>query len=260
MQILFNNKFIKENEAKISMLSESFMHGYGVFETLRTYEKKIFKLKEHIDRLLKSAKHIELEINFSKKEIIEMTEKISQKSPHKNQKIKIIAIKEGILIQSTKLSYSQKIIEKGVKCKTIKLERSIPEIKSISYIESKLSHKKAKKENYYEAILIGKNKEVYEGAYSNIFWIEKEKEKIFLCTRKEGILQGITRQTIIKISPYPIRYKNIKINELLKKPEVFLSQTLKGIVPITQIDKTKIGNGEPGKHTKEIIELFNKKT
>ena len=78
--------------------------------------------------------------------------------------------------------------------------RSLPEVKSISYIASYLSHKRAEKKGYFDAILIDKNEEIYEGAYSNLFWFEKDT----LCTRKDEILLGITRDTIFRISPFKI--------------------------------------------------------
>jgi len=253
MLILINNVLTKKKDAKISILSPAFMYGHGVFETIRTNNKKGFKIKEHIERLFKSAKQCNLQIKHSKEEIQKMTEKIIKKSSHKNQKIKIIAIQDKTIITSIELKINPELQKKGVKCKTITATRSLADIKSIAYLDSYLAHEKAAAENYYDAILIDEKQEVYEGAYSNIFWFEKD----ILCTKKDKVLTGITRETILKISPFKIQFKDIKIDELVGKNEIFLSQTTTSILPIIQINKSKIGNGVPGKNTKKLIEMFN---
>lgn len=246
--ILINNKFVKPSHAKISVLSEAFMYGYGVFETLRTFDKKIIKANEHINRLLNSAKKIELKIKYKKSEILKMLLKITEKSPFKNQRIKITAIKEGIIITSKKLTIN-KSIYKGVSVKTVLLKRSMPEIKSISYLESYFAHQQAVKQGYFEAILTDEKDEIYEGSYSNIFWFRGDT----LCTRKDHVLAGITAQTVIKNSPFKVKFKKITLKNLLKSHEIFLTQTTTGIVPITKINNQKIGTGKPGIRTEKLL-------
>lgn len=245
--ILINNKFIPAKQAKISVLSEAFMYGYGVFETLRTFNKKIVKANEHINRLFNSAKKIELKIKYKKSKILKMLIKIVKKSPYKNQRIKIIAVKEGIIVTSQKLAIN-KVIYKGVAVKTINIRRSLPEIKSISYLESYFAHQQAVRDGSFEAILTDKKNEIYEGAYSNIFWFEGDT----LCTRKDHVLAGITAQTVIKNSPFKIKFKKITLKKLLRCSEIFLTQTTTGIVPITKINNQKIGTGEVGLLTKKL--------
>ncbi|NIA02269.1 MAG: hypothetical protein GWP15_02715 [Nitrospirae bacterium] len=252
MTIMINGKFVSKKDAKIPVWS-SFGRGYGIFETLRTYgNKKLFQTKEHIDRLFNSAKQIDLKLRFNKTQISKMIEKTAKKSPHKSQIIKITAIEDYLIIISKQLKLDKKIYD-GVKCMSENAVRSLPEVKSISYIASYLSHKRAEKKGYFDAILIDKNGEVYEGAYSNLFWFEKDT----LCTRKDEVLPGITRDTIFKISPFKIKFKKIKLSQLKKRKEIFLTTSVKGIVPITQIDKTKIGNGKSGTNTKLLMKCFD---
>lgn len=252
MITLINDKFIADKLAKIEITSDMLL-GYGIFETLRTYNKEIiFNTTDHIDRLLDSAKKIDLKIQFNKKEIFKMLKKIAKKSIHKNQKIKIIAIPNKLIITSTEQKDDKKIYQ-GVKCMSIICQRSLPEIKSISYLSSLLSHKKAEEKGYFEAILINEKGEVSEGAYSNIFWFEKN----ILCTTKNKILLGITRKTVLKISPFKTKLKTINIKNLYKTKEIFLTSSTKGIVPVVQIDNKKIGNGLVGDKSKELICLLN---
>lgn len=252
MTIMINGKFVAKKNAKVSVLS-SFGRGYGIFETLRTYgDKKLFQTKEHMDRLFDSAKKIDLKIKYNKTQISKMLEKIVNKTSYKTQIIKIMAIEDYLILISNPLKLDKKIYE-GVKCMSTICIRSLPEVKSISYIASYLSHKKAEKKGCFDAILTDKNGEVYEGAYSNLFWFEGNT----LCTRKDEVLPGITRETLFKISPFKIKFKKTKLKELKKKKEVFLTTSVKGIVPIIQIDKTKTGNGKPGKNTKLLMKHFD---
>lgn len=248
--ILINNKFVTEDKAAISVLSNAFQRGYGVFETFRTFNnKKLFKEKDHIDRLFNSAKEIFLKIPYSKTEICGMLQKVLRKSIHRLQRIKIIAIEQNVIIISNHFK-EDNILLSGVSLMSVKTVRAIPEVKSISYLPSFLSHQKATKKGFYDALLIGDDEEVYEGAYCNIFWFEGET----LCTRKDKILEGVTRKAVLEISPYKAKFKTIKLKELMKKEEIFLTQSTRGIVPVVKINKKNVGNGEPGEKTKTLME------
>ncbi|MBD3330321.1 hypothetical protein GF354_02195 [Candidatus Peregrinibacteria bacterium] len=253
MLILKNNRIIRKNNATISIFSEAFMYGFGVFETLRTYNSKTFELEAHINRLFNSAKEIKLKIPYSKKRIETMVKKLVKLLKFENQLIKIISTKEDLFIISSKLKYKESLIKDGVAVKTIELQRKLPSIKSISYLSSYIANNEAKNKNYYEALLIDSHKNISEGAYSNIFWFERDK----LCTNSKNILHGITREIVIKISPFKVKYKGIKLSSLLNKKEIFLTQTSKGIIPVVKIDKTIINKGVPGHKTKELIKRFS---
>ncbi len=249
---LINNKFVSKKDAKVPLYSDAFMRGYGVFETLRTHgNKELFRVKDHLNRLFDSAKKIDLKIKHSKKEVLKMLQKVIKKSPHKIQRIKIIAIKEGIIISSIQTKIDPKVY-KGVSVKSIDRMREIPEVKSLSYISSFLSHEEAVKKGYFEAILVNEKGEVYEGAYSNLFWFEADT----LCTREKDVLPGITRKVVLEISPYKIKYKNIKLKDLLKKKEIFITQSVKGVVPVIKIDNKKIADAKVGTKTQEIMDLY----
>lgn len=249
--VLKNNRFINPKDANVSIFSD-ITRGYGIFETMRTFgNKKILHLNQHVKRLFGSAKKIDLKIGYKESDVLKMIEKTAKSSPRKIQKIKIIAIPGQLFITSEPLKINKQIYD-GVSCKSIKCVRNLPEVKSLSYMPSFLSRKKAKEEGFFAALLTDEKGEVYECDYSNIFWFERNT----LCTRKDNVLPGITREEIIKKSPFKTKFKTIKIPELKKKKEIFLTSSLKGIVPITKIDKTKIGNGKAGKNTKELMKIF----
>ncbi|MBT4917651.1 hypothetical protein HN709_00345 [Candidatus Peregrinibacteria bacterium] len=247
MIVLHNNKFVKD--AKVSATG-SFGRGYGIFETIRTFnDKELPLLDKHLKRFSESAKKINLKLKYSKKEIGEMIKKVTKKSPHKIQRIKLMATAEDLIIFSVKAKINPNIYN-GVSLISTKISRSLPEVKSISYLPSFLAHKNAIKKSYFDALLINEKEEVFEAAYANIFWFEGN----ILCTRKDKILAGITREVVIKNSPFKIKFKNIKLKDLKKKSEIFITQSINLIVPITKIDNKKIGTGKPGTKTKKIIE------
>ncbi len=254
--ILINNKFVSEKKATISVLSDSFQRGYGVFETLRTYgNKKLFLEKEHIERLFKSARNLDLKIKYSQAEIESMLKKVVEKSTNEIQRLKIIAIKEGLIINSTAFKDEKKLLN-GVSLMSIECQRSLPEIKSISYLPSVLAHEKATEKGSYDALLIDEEENVYEGGYCNIFWFEND----VLCTTKDKILEGITRNAIIKWSPFKVKLKSIKLKSLIERSEIFLTQSTRGILPVIKIDKTKIGDLIIGEKTKHLIKILNERT
>ncbi|MBI4235718.1 aminotransferase class IV family protein [Candidatus Peregrinibacteria bacterium] len=248
---LIDNKFFTEKNAKIPITDE-LLRGYGVFETLKTYEKKPYQTKEHIKRLFLSAKKINLKINHTEEQIISMIRKVANKSSHKSQRIKVVALKNQLIIISEEQKIDKKIYKNGVHLKSMLGKRELPEIKSISYLLPFLSHENAVRQNAFDALLIDGKKQIYEGAYSNIFWVKNGK----LHTRKNGVLPGITAKTVIRISPFKINYKNISLDELKKSEEVFLTSSIFVVVPVIQIDNSKIGNGKPGTMTKQLISAY----
>lgn len=250
---LINNKFYTQKNAKIPITPE-LLRGYGVFETLRTYDKKPYQTKEHIKRLFDGAKKISLNITYSEDEIERMVAKLSSMSKYVNQRIKITALKGTLIVSSEEQKIDPKIYTQGVNLKSIIAKREMPQIKSISYLLSFLSHEKAAKEKAFDALMIDEKGEVYEGAYSNIFWLKNNK----LYTRKDHVLPGITAQSIIKISPVKVQFDKISLTELKKCDEVFITSSIYGIVPIKQIDKTKIGKSSPGPKTKMLIQMFSR--
>jgi branched-chain amino acid aminotransferase len=248
---LFNGQFIEPNSPILPMESLAFMYGFGVFETLRTYDGQIFRASEHMDRLFGSAEKISFEVPEKRDQILVWLESVRAKSGLAEQRMKVVAILEGIWISSIPLGNDPKVFE-GVSMKSVNAERLFPEAKTLAYLDSYLAHQKAQKEGFYEALLVDHLGEVREGAYSNFFWFEGDS----LCTRKNGVLPGITRDEVLKISPYEIQYKNISLKDLKKCDEAFLTQTSKGIVPVIQIDETVLNDGNVGKRTKDLMRLF----
>lgn len=252
MQILVNNHFLLEENFQISIFSDAVMYGYGVFDTLRTYEgRKTLNLNAHISRLINSSKQIELQLDYQFEEIKYMVEQVIERSKHELQRIKILAIPDYFIVISNELKIDKEIYN-GVSLKTVVHKRSIPEIKSISYLDCALNYNKAVKQNYFDALFIDKQNFVYECTRSNIFWIYNGK----LYTRQENVLPGIMREYIIKNSNLHVEYCDGKLFALLKANEVFITNSVIGVVPVLKINDKKILSGNPGKETLLLIKQF----
>ncbi len=251
---MINNKMVEEKEAMVNIFSDAVMYGAGVFETMRTTKHRIvFGLEDHLERLFSSANQIELPLRYSIDEVRKMILSVVHHSDCDLQRLKIAATPDDCIVISSKLEPDPQVL-KGVKLMSVVQRRSLPSVKSLSYLECYLSYNKARKNGFFEALLINENQEVYEGSRSNLFWLSNGT----LHTRKHDVLPGITRKTIIDISPFPVEYQTITLEELKTKEEVFQTGSVSGIVPIIQIDDIAIGSGEPGMQTQNLIQLYDK--
>ena len=253
MKILLNNHWVDEQSAKLSLLSDAVMFGVGVFETFRTFRgRKLFLLTEHIGRLLEGAATIGIQVNYSRTEIASMVERICHESEYELQRIKVMAWSGEIALFSSELNIDP-MKYKGFTVKSVVQTRALPEIKSTSYLDCHLSYKKAIDSGFSEALLIDNQGLVTEGSRSNIFWFDGNKLK----TRESGILPGITRKALIQLSQGKFSFESVSLKELCQKKEVFLSNSILGIVPILGIDQFQIGSGNPGIQTEQLSQQFN---
>ncbi|MCP4022279.1 MAG: branched-chain amino acid aminotransferase [Desulfobacteraceae bacterium] len=267
-----DGKFVFQNQAVIPVDDLAILRGYGVFDLIRTYQGKPYFLKEHIERLENSAKEIGLSLPWSNSEIKDIVFETLKKNENIDEANIRIVITGGsstdffnpqgnprLLVLITEIKkLPEEWYQTGVKVVTHPLERDIPGAKVISYVPAAIALKNAKQMDAIEAIYINRNKDALEGTTSNLFAFFNKT----LVTPEKGILKGITRQVILQLAKkyFTVEQRNIQLEELLKADELFISGTNKGIVPVIQIDDTPIGNKQPGKHTKTIINALEQHT
>jgi branched-chain amino acid aminotransferase len=278
--VYINGEFIPANQAKISVFDHGFLYGDGVFEGIRAYNGKVFKLKEHLDRLYDCAKVIDLQIPISKEEfakiIIETLERNKLKDayirpivtrgvgdlgldPRKCKKPSIIVItKEWGKLYGN-------LYEKGLKAVTVTVRRNAidalpPNLKSLNYLNNILAKIEANAKGGDEAIFLDHNGYVSEGSGDNIF-VVKNGEVVTPPTLNN--LRGITRAIAIELIEklkIPFKETNIGLYDLYSADEIFVTGTAAEIAPITYIDGRKVGDGKPGKLTKMLMDEFRKIT
>jgi len=250
MTISVNGQFVKH--ITLQGNEPEFNFGYGVFETIRTYQSKPFKLAEHLQRLRRSAEAISLVVDQTNTTI---TQWVQQHCTSEAElRIKIIAAKDTIYILSQPLLLSPTLYTKGVAVGLYTLQRTQPEVKSLAWIQEYVAHQQAVLNKQHDALLINDRKELYECAQANFFYVKDNT----IITPRSHILAGITRNSVLTLAEphYHIKQQRISLDEVLQADECFLTQTSAGVVPIVQIDQRKIGNGKPGSVTRHLIELF----
>ena len=248
MIILWNNHWVKPEEAVIPLQSEAVMYGLGAFETLRANKGgSVIRPEAHIDRLFLSLHSIGLSIAYTRDDILQMITRVAEKGKETLQRIKVMVVPEGISVSGEPLEIDSEIY-KGISLKSVIQHRPLPNVKSLSYLECLLSYREAIEAGYFEALMVGENGEVYEGSRSNIFWFEDD----ILFTRDTGVLPGITRQLVIDESPYKVSYSMTGLDELKTRDEVFITSSTLGIVPVVKIDDTVLPGEGNHFRTKEL--------
>jgi branched-chain amino acid aminotransferase len=278
LMIYLDGKFVPKGEAKVSVYDHGFLYGDGVFEGIRAYNGRVFKLKEHVDRLYDSAKAIAMDIPLTKEEMTEITLETLRKNnlkdayirpivsrgvgdlgldPRKCQKPAVVVIAHGLGAMYGDL------YEVGLTGVSVCVRRNAPDalspnIKSLNYLNNILAKIEANEKGGDEAIFLDQNGFVCEGSGDNIFIIKNDQ---VLTPHTIGNLKGITRSTVINLLE-EMGYRTIEANlglfDLYTADEIFVTGTLAEIAPFTKIDGRQIGEGKPGNITKRISEAFEK--
>jgi branched-chain amino acid aminotransferase len=274
-EIYLNGDFVPESEAKISVYDHGFLYGDGVFEGIRAYNKRIFKLKEHVDRLYESANAISLSIPMSKDDLTKKIIEICRRNNMVNGYIRVV-ISRGvgdlgldpykcressivIIAKSIKL-YSN---ENGLKLITTSVRRNPPQclspnIKSLNYLNNILGKIEAHQRNADEALFLDIDGYVSEASADNIFYV---KDNVIITPPTSTNLKGITRSAVLEIVKklgYDINISNFILSDIHNADEVFLTGTAAEIEPVVEIDSRKIGDGKIGKITMQIKEEYKK--
>lgn len=256
--ISINGNITDERHACVPVMSDAFLFGYAVFETIRTYNNKIFRLDDHLARLFVSADVIGLKSKWSFKKTYQSVVDLLAQKKHKNAKIRVILSKKHLILMIEALKEKPDVYyKKGVKLVSFLGKRNTPRAKVLADSFTYLAKQHALDCGAYEALLVDPKKYyIRECAYANIFWVNDGK----LYATNKNILFGITRDTVIELSKidYPCNFEGIKIKTLLHADEIFITQTTSGILPVVEIDGHKIGNGKPGVMTKKVMKDFSK--
>ncbi len=280
MQIYIDGKFYPKEEAKISVFDHGLLYGDGVFEGIRAYNGRVFRLQEHLDRLFDSAKTIDLAVPLSKEElsraIIETLRKNNLKEayirpivtrgvgdlglcPTKCPKptVIIIAVEWGAMYGD--------LYEKGLRGVTVSVRRNPccslpPNVKSLNYLNNILAKIEANCKGGDEAIMFDMQGHISEGSGDNIYII---KNGVILTPPTLNNLRGITRMVVLELAEQlgiPVRETNLGYFDLYTADEVFVTGTAAEVAPIVLIDGRSIGSGRPGPITRQLMAAFKTAT
>jgi branched-chain amino acid aminotransferase len=277
--VYIDGEYYPKSQAKISVYDHGLLYGDGVFEGIRAYNGVVFKLKEHIDRLYRSAHAIMLQIPVAKEEMINTVLETLRKNNLKDAYIRLVVTRGVgdlgldprkcskptiIIITDTIALHKSEAKEKGITAmltwvKRDPVDATSHEIKSLNYLNSILAKIEANISGVDEAICLDKNGFVCEGVAENIFIVKNG--RIYTPPSYTGALPGITADAVKELAKslgYEVIEKNITPYELFTADEVFFTGTAAEIIPVREINKRQIGNGKPGPITKRLMEEFSK--
>jgi len=275
MICFFNGQFLDLSEIKVSPFDRGFIFADGVYESIRTYNKKLFRYKDHLDRLKRSLK--EIRIDFKEFDSLEnIIYELMIKNDIEDEALAYLQITRGSAIPRTHSFPKEKIsptifisvqnlkenTEEQTKGVKVILQEDVRwlrcDIKSTSLLPVILASQKATEENAAETILV-RDGMITEGTHTNFFAVKDE--TIFTAPPSRLILEGITRKVVLEFcNKFRIDYREEFINKdhLKSFNEFFITSTTKEITPVTSIDYWTINDGEPGKITKSLQAVFKK--
>jgi len=278
--VYIDGEYYPKSEAKVSVYDHGFLYGDGVFEGIRSYSGVVFRLKEHVDRLYRSAKAIMLNIPLSKEDMIEAILETLRKNNLKDAYIRLIVTrgvgdlgldprkcpKPSVIIITEPLLqlYSMEKREKGLSMiiswvRRDPVDATTHEIKSLNYLNSILSKIEANNAGVDEALILDYRGFVCEATGENLFVIKGK--NIITPPRSSGALPGVTAEVVKEIARklgYTIIEREITPAELYAADEIFLSGTAAEIMPVREVNGRTIGIGKMGPVTRKLLEEFNK--
>ena len=273
MKIFIDGKYYDERDAKISVFDHGLLYGDGVFEGIRAYNRRVFKLKEHIDRLFCSAKAILLEIPMSHAEIMDAVVGACRENKLRNGYVRLVVTRgvgtlglnprnckrPSVIIIADKIQlYPPELYRQGMDIVTVPTIRNLhsalnPAIKSLNYLNNILAKIEANNAHVEEAVMLNAEGFVAECSGDNLFIVKNG--ELFTPPLSAGALYGITRQTVIDLAGeagLKVSEPNLTRYDLFNADECFLTGTGAEIVPVVKIDGRVIGTGKPGPITRKL--------
>jgi branched-chain amino acid aminotransferase len=277
--VYIDGKYYPKSEAKISVFDHGLLYGDGVFEGIREYNCVVFKLKEHIDRLYRSAHVIALKIPLTKEEMTSAVVQTLRKNKLKDSYIRLIVTRgvgdlgldprkcrkpSVIIITDTILLHESGAKENGITAmfswvRRDPVDATSHEIKSLNYLNSVLAKIEANVSGVDEALCLESNGYLAEGVGENVFIVKNG--ELLTPPASTGALAGITAEVVAQLAAklgIKLTVTNITPFMVFTADEAFFTGTAMEMVPIREVNKRQIGTGKPGPVTKKLMAEFQK--
>jgi branched-chain amino acid aminotransferase len=275
--VYLNGEFVPESKASVSVFDHGFLYGDGVFEGIRAYHGRVFKLDEHVDRLFDSAKAIDLAIPHTKAELKELILEACRLNGVQDGYIRPIvsrgvgdlgldprkckAVTVLIIARPTIKLYPQEKYENGLVVVTVSARRTpaqclSPNIKSLNYLNNILGRIEANHCQADEGLMLDVQGFVSEATADNIFLVRRG---IVSTPPAHNTLKGITRKAVKELCAlegFPLEEHPVALFDVYTADEVFITGTAAELVPVVLVDGKQIGDGKPGPVTKHLMAAF----
>lgn len=280
--VYINGEFFPPEEAKISVFDHGLLYGDGVFEGIRVYNGRVFKLNEHLQRLYRGAKVILLNLPHCPQELAEIVVDCVRRSGHREAYIRLVVSRgvgdlgldpnkcqagPNVIIIVDKIAlYPPEIYRQGLRMITVTTRRNLvtainPAVKSLNYLNNIIARIEVSQAGCLEGLMLNQEGFVAEATGDNIFIYRDG--RLITPPVSAGILEGITRQVVMNIAEemgLKVREERFTIYEVYTAQESFLTGTAAEIVPVVELDGRQIGDGGPGKITAQLSARFHELT
>ena len=280
-QVWMDGRLVPADEAKVSVFDHGLLYGDGVFEGIRCYNRRVFKLQSHLARLYESAKAIRLDIPYSSQQLTDAIRETVEANGQANVYIRLCVTRGVgslglhpficktpsvfIIADSIKL-YPQELYDKGLSIITASTIRNHPQalsprIKSMNYLNNILAKIEAIDAGVLEAVMMNHLGHVAECTGDNLFIVKTVAGVKTLMTPPlhAGVLEGITMQAVIALArklDIPVERQDLTRYDLYNAEEMFLTGTAAEVIPVVDVDKRLIGDGTPGPWSLQLLHAF----
>jgi len=273
-KVFLNDKLVDANKACISVSDSGFLYGAGLFETMRSYNGVVFGLKDHLDRLFFSANSLSITHPYSREYITEAIYKLMQANEFTDARLRLTLTggpmaeseeqrRPTLLITATKLTpYPAEYYQKGVMVVLCPFKQNTSDPtyghKTTSYFSRMIALKMAHQKGAAEALWFTVDNRLAEGCISNVFLVKKS--ILYTPVIATPVLAGVTRKTICQIAlrnSIEFVEKDFYINDVLGADEIFLTNVIMQVMPVTSVERHTVGEGKVGAITKRLQKEFD---
>lgn len=278
--IWLDGKIVDESDAKISVFDHGLLYGDGIFEGIRFYNGRVFRLTEHIERLYLSAKALLLKMPWTLEEVCEATLQTIRANNLNDGYVRLV-VTRGIgdlglnpylcpnpsmfIIASGITLYPAELYENGLEVVTCSTRRPTPaslspQVKSLNYLNNVMAKVEALKAGAKEGLMLNEQGYVAECTGDNVFVVKKG--EVITPPVSDGSLDGITRQVIFELCSelgISIRERSMARYDIYTADESFLTGTAAETIPMVKLDEREIGDGKPGPISLRLIEAYRQK-
>ncbi len=279
LKVYINGQYVDKEQASISVFDHGLLYGDGVFEGMRSYHGKVFRLQEHLQRLWDSAKSIWLEVPITLSQMTEAVQATLALNKIQDGYVRLIVTRgrgtlgldadlchdsQVIIITDHIALYPEEHYQKGLEIVTASTLRNHPaalnpRIKSLNYLNNILAKIEGRQAGCVEALMLNHKGEVAECTGDNIFVVSRG--KLLTPPTDAGILEGITRDTVIQLAGeagIAVREIPLTRHDVYVADECFLTGSAAELIPVVKVDNRVIGCGKPGPITADLLQRFRK--
>lgn len=274
--VYLNGEMVPRDQARVSALDYGFLYGYGLFETMRAFGGRVFRLERHLDRLARSTKLLGLAVDI--RGLGEAVSETLRANRLVNARVRI-AVSAGqgqmppdpatcgeptiLVLADESRPYPDEAYRRGFKCIVSTIRRNsqspLSGIKSANYMESLLARQEARTDGVDEALFLSEKELLVEASMSNVFLVCDD--ELLTPPLGSGVLPGITREAVLELASQQgitAYERDVSLDDLYRAREAFLTSAGIGVMPLTEAGGRPIGTGRPGPVTERLMAAYRK--